>query len=218
MNQSKVFQKFQLIEDNVKEFINLSNDIVNVRSLSSPRAIGDSIQSLLEEKFIEFLPAELVKNYNSSFARRAMADFAFEDIEGRYYIVDNKTHNLDTKFNMPNLTSVERLTRFYEDDRNYFSLLLVSYKVENEGITCKECLFLPIENLNWECLTIGALGWGQIQIANSNKISVERGKSRKEWMLELCDRLEIFYPNEIRKIEDRIIHFQRIRKFWEGHE
>ena len=51
--------------------------------------------------------------YSSSFARRAMADIAFTDVDGFYYVVDVKTHRADTKFNMPNLTSVDRLSRFY---------------------------------------------------------------------------------------------------------
>lgn len=38
-----------------------------------------------------------------------MADLAFKDPDGFYYIVDVKTHRLGTAFNMPNLTSVERL-------------------------------------------------------------------------------------------------------------
>ncbi len=53
-----------------------------------------------------------------------MADLAFEDLDGYYYVVDVKTHRLSTKFNMPNLTSVERLARFYEDDKNYFVVLM----------------------------------------------------------------------------------------------
>lgn len=40
-----------------------------------------------------------------------MADIAFKDRDDFYYVVDVKTHREDTKFNMPNLTSVERLAR-----------------------------------------------------------------------------------------------------------
>ncbi len=40
------------------------------------------------------------------FARRAMADLAFNDIDGNYYVIDVKTHPTRTKFNNPNLTSV----------------------------------------------------------------------------------------------------------------
>jgi hypothetical protein len=35
-------------------------------------------------------------------------------------------------------------------------------------------------------------------------------------MWELCDALDIFYPNEISKITNRIDHFRNIRVFWEN--
>ena len=145
-----------------------------------------------------------------------MADLAFEDISENYYIVDIKTHNLDTNFNMPNLTSVERLARFYGEDRNYFILLLVSYKIQGEQLHFENCLFSPIEFLDWSCLTLGALGWGQIQIANSNIINIELKNTRKKWMLQLCDALDLFYPNEISKITRRIDYFKNIRDYWEN--
>ena len=44
-------------------------------------------------------------------------------------MVDAKTHREDTK--MPNLVSVERLTRFYESDFNVFSLIFIRYQIEN---------------------------------------------------------------------------------------
>jgi hypothetical protein len=70
-----------------------------------------------------------------------MADLAFEDTTGNYYVVDIKTHNLTTSFIMPNLTSVERLARFYGDSKNYFVLLLVSYTIQDELLLFKECLY-----------------------------------------------------------------------------
>jgi hypothetical protein len=66
--------------------------------------------------------------------------------------VDVKTHREDTKFNMPNLTSVERLARFYEDDSNYFVLLLIRYGIEHTTIQVKHVDFVPIEFLDWDCL------------------------------------------------------------------
>ena len=145
-----------------------------------------------------------------------MADLAFEDIKKNYYIIDIKTHNLDTKFNIPNLTSVERLARFYSEHNNYFVLLLVSYNIMNEKLLFNKCNFIPIEYLDWSCLTLGALGWGQIQISNSNIINIEQKNTRKKWMLQLCDALDIFYPNEISKITQRIDHFKNIREYWKN--
>jgi len=145
-----------------------------------------------------------------------MADLAFKDPAGLYYVVDVKTHRADTKFNMPNLTSVERLARFYEDDSNYFALLIVTYRVKGVRASVSEVKFVPVEFLGWDCLTIGALGWGQIQIANSNFISVSPGYSRKKWMLEFCDIMLDFYPKEIGKIGERIARFKQVREFWKA--
>src|SRR5437660_12922668 len=126
------------------------------------------MQDILSENLETILGADVCSKYSSQFARRAMADLAFEDTQGFYYVVDVKTHRLSTKFNMPNLISVERLARFYEDDKNYFVILMISYDIEGLRAIIEQVKFVPIEFLGWDCLTIGALGWGQIQIANSN--------------------------------------------------
>jgi len=67
-------------------------------------------------------------------------------------------------------------------------------------------------------LTIGALGWGQVQIANARIVNIDRNQTRKEWMLKLCDVMDIFYPKEISKIEKRLTYFERVRKFWENKQ
>lgn len=204
------------LEQRTLTFLNSQQDYLSVITVKSTRAVGDAIQAILADHFPEILQDERVK-YSTGFARRAMADLSFEDHEGFYYVVDVKTHRLlDTKFNMPNLTSVERLSRFYEDDKNYFVVLFISYEAQSSGVIIKRVQFIPIEFLSWGCLTIGALGWGQIQIANSNNISVKPGYSRKTWMLELCDNLLDFYPREIYKINQRIDYFKKIKLLWES--
>jgi hypothetical protein len=115
-----------------------------------------------------------------------MADLAFEDDNGFYYVIDVKTHRLSTKFNMPNLTSVERLARFYESDKNVFAVLMVAYDVEGTRVEVERVTFVPIEFLGWDCLTIGALGWGQIQIANSNVLTVNPGWGSSRVDLQAC--------------------------------
>jgi len=203
------------IEDTILNLLN-NNQLMNYNTVNSPRAVGDAVQSFLEKNIYQCLPNDLVTKINTSFARRSMADLAFEDINENYYVVDIKTHNLNTNFNMPNLTSVERLARFYGDSKNYFVLLLVSYVIQDDQLHFDKCLFVPIEHLDWSCLTLGALGWGQIQIANSNILNVELTNTRKKWMLQLCDALDLFYPNEISKITNRIEHFKKIRDYWEN--
>ena len=187
------------IEGSIKAFLNSQPDYLSPKTATSPRATGDAIQELLAENF-ETVLGDTCKEYSADFARRAMADLAFKDNDDFYYVVDVKTHRKEVGFHMPNLTSVERLSRFYEDDKNYFLILFVGYSVNESKVLVEDLHFIPIEFLSWKCLTIGALGWGQIQIANSNNLLIDKTSSRKKWMLELCDTLAEFYPRELLKL------------------
>jgi len=213
--KSKIFYSniYKEIEKKILDFMNLQEDFLSETSVSSTRAAGDAIQTILSDNF-EAILGDYCGEYSSTFVRRAMADIAFSDKDKLYYVVDVKTHRIDTHFNMPNLTSVERLSRFYEDDSNYFVILNVVYLIDGTKVKVKEVNFIPIEFLDWDCLTIGALGWGQIQIANSNVIKINPQYSRKKWMLEFCDVMLDFYPKEIIKIDKRIKHFQNVKNIW----
>jgi hypothetical protein len=173
IKKSSIFytDKYKGIAERTKIFLNGQKDFLSERTLNSPRAVGDAIEDIIADNFQNIL-GDLVGEYSSSFARRAMADLAFTDKDGFYYVVDVKTHRLDTKFNMPNLTSVERLSRFYEEDVNYFLLLKIDYQIEGTKAVIKHVTFAPIEFFDSNCLTIGALGWGQIQIANANIVNL----------------------------------------------
>lgn len=209
--------RFQEIARSVRDFLNAHDDFLSASTARSTRAVGDAVEGILGDNFQEILGDDCAE-YSANFARRAMADIAFKDRDDFYYVIDVKTHRADTKFNMPNLTSVERLARFYEDDANYFVMLLVKYSLEGTHATISEVLFVPIEFLDWGCLTVGALGWGQIQIANSNYITIRPHYSRKKWMLDLCDVMLQFYPKEIGKIHDRIEYFERVKQRWLAKE
>ncbi|PIU57475.1 MAG: hypothetical protein COS88_00980 [Chloroflexi bacterium CG07_land_8_20_14_0_80_51_10] len=215
--KSQIFytDAYKDIQSKVQSLLNSHEEFLSPSTARSTRAAGDAIQDILSSS-LDSLLGDLCGEYSASFARRAMADLAFKDRDGFYYIVDVKTHRTDTRFNMPNLTSVERLSRFYEDDKNYFVVLIVSYHLEGTITNVTQVRFVPIEFLGWDCLTIGALGWGQIQIANSNYINIVPQYPRKKWMLELCDVMLEFYPKEIAKIGDRIERFRKVREFWEA--
>ncbi len=190
MKHNTIFStdNYKKLESRVLTLLNSQPDFLSIATRNSTRAVGDAIQDILSENLPNIV-GDLGINTTAEFARRAMADLAFNDNSGFYYVVDVKTHRLDTAFNMPNLTSVERLSRFYEDNNNYFVILKIDYSVEGTSATVKKVTFIPIEYLSWDCLTLGALGWGQIQIANSNFIKVLPGNSRKKWSVYSCSIL-----------------------------
>jgi hypothetical protein len=148
MSQSQIFNatKHKQLERKIVTVLNAQPDFLSSRTASSPRAVGDAIQTILAERFQSIL-GNLASEYSSEFARRSMADLAFTDKEGFYVVVDVKTHRLETSFNMPNLTSVERLARFYEDNRNYFAVLMVKYAIQGTKVAVKKAHFVPIEFL-----------------------------------------------------------------------
>jgi hypothetical protein len=145
------------MEKGIINLLNKQPDFLSARTATSTRAVGDAIQTILSDNFRSIL-GECCRDYDSNFARRAMADLAFTDKDGFYYRVDVKTHRLDTHFNMPNLTSVERIARFYEDDKNYFVILMVQYSINRTKVKVNKVHFVPVEFLSWNCLTVGALG------------------------------------------------------------
>lgn len=206
--------RYAAIQNRIKKFLNDQDSFLSGSTAGSTRAVGDAIQEILSSNFPSIVGDDLCVNYSEQFARKAMEDMAFEDADGCYYAVDVKTHRLGTNFNMPNLISVKRLAQFYENEKNYFTILMVTYRIHNLQAVVEHVTFAPIEFIDWKCLTIGALGWGQIQIADSNRISISRHHSRKEWMLKLCDAMFEFYPKEIKKIDRRMELFRKIRDAW----
>lgn len=212
-----MYTQLEKTAENVLKLLNeKGRNIVGERSMNSPRAIGDAVQEFLSEKggLKKCFPKSFLKSFESGFERRSMEDMAFYDKKDNYYAVDCKTHNLNTVFNMPNLISVRRLANFYKNDKNTFCVLIVEYEVKDKIIDYIRCYFYPIEAFDWECLTLGALGWGQIQIANANKIKIDEKIDRKSWMLKLCEFIEAFYDEEIYKIGERKQWFNEIKEFW----
>lgn len=211
-------------KENLKYIENFNDDILSklnnefIKTLNNvdktPRIIGDLTENFLRDIFYNNLPKNLGTFINRKFGRREMADFAFEDNYNNYIIVDVKTHTKYTEFNMPNITSVKRLADFYKNDQNIFSLLIVTYDSMKNNFD--NIYFIPIEYLNWSCLTLGSLGNGQIQIANSNIINVDTNNTRKKWMLEFIDVVYNFYEHESEKIIERKKYFKEIRKYWES--
>lgn len=187
-------------------------------TLASPRAVGDAVQEFLGNHLSQCFPADSISHFEDGFERRSMEDMAFYDRHKNYYAVDVKTHNLGTHFNMPNLISVRRLARFYENDTNTFLVLIIEYQLDNENLHYTGCHFHPIEHFQWECLTLGALGWGQLQIANANYLLFDTFQSRRQWMLNLCDNIQTFYDTEIGKITERRMWFDEIRAHWINHD
>lgn len=91
MRKSQIFytNKYKAIERAIVTLLNSQPDFLSTRTAVSTRAVGDAIQTILSEQFKSLL-GDLCAEYSAEFARRAMADLAFTDRDGFYYVVDVK--------------------------------------------------------------------------------------------------------------------------------
>jgi hypothetical protein len=74
---SPIFQleKLREIERNIATFLNAQTNFMSATTISSPRAVGDAMQRILEADFGNLLAGD-IRDYSSDLARRAMADLA----------------------------------------------------------------------------------------------------------------------------------------------
>jgi ATP-dependent exoDNAse (exonuclease V) beta subunit len=95
--KSRIFytRTYKEVEKGILALLNSQPDFLSARTAASTRAAGDAIQTILSEHFKSLL-GEHCADYSAEFARRAMADLAFRDQDGLYYVVDVKTHRLET--------------------------------------------------------------------------------------------------------------------------
>lgn len=188
-NESKKF--CETIKNILNNYVEFSNNIKY-----TPRIIGDMVQNVLDDQIVNFG----YKKTKNIITKRSIADIELYDNDNSILTIDIKTHSLDDKFNMPNLISVKRLNDFYKKENNKFMILLVEYSFENKKPIFSSIRFFPIEKLDWSCLGIGSLGYGQIQIKNANNI-IFNNSSREQWIEQFNDQMKIFINKQYIKLD-----------------
>lgn len=188
-------------------------DFLTTATARSTRAAGDAIERIVSS-LLPGLLEDVTGQWVEDLSRRAMADARVRTLSGATYDIDIKTHRIGTTFSRSNIISVRRLAGFYEDPKNVFLVILVSYSVVGNAVTFASTTAVPIEWLSWKSLTLGNLGWGQIQFLDTPTFEVVESQDRAIWMTQLCDQLLDFYPREITKTTERLAYFRKARDVW----
>tara|TARA_R100000908_G_C3738720_1_gene135825 strand:+ start:345 stop:947 length:603 start_codon:yes stop_codon:yes gene_type:complete len=168
------------------------------------RGIADIIEQDVS-KIILNLKSRIIKESYEAKSKRSIEDVGlitndYDDVK-----IDIKTHDIESELSMPNLISIARLKKFYENDRNLLVYVFVKYINHGNNVQVTQVRVKPIEQINWECLTIGNLGKGQLQITDMNKISFQNFMTRKDWMERLSYDAVIYYQKLIDKIQNNWI-------------
>lgn len=213
--KNKLFytKKFLDVHTKIVDFLNgQSEEKLGIKN--SVREIGDRVGKILAENFEQFV-GDFGKNWNVDPSHKKLANVTFNDEEGFTYFIDVITHNITTKFSRPNITSVDRLAKIYENDKNVFVVLVVEYNPSKKSDWFTNVVFLPIEFISWESLDFGLLGLGQIQIRKASEITGIIKNSRKSWMLQFGRRLNRFYVEAADKIVGQLRLSNNIQDNWE---
>lgn len=202
---------YKFIKSRVTKLLQQEERILSVNTSRSTRAAGDAIQAVIS-KNAELIFDNIATKIDITGSRRAFADIIITDKFQNEYSIDVKTHRGNSKFHMPNITSVKRLAEYYKDPKHFFCLLIVKYDVDITDVKIEDVVFAAIENISKECFTLGNLGNGQIQLKNAKNLQIDYCYNRFIWMGDMCEKLLRFYPNEITKINKRIEYFEKIKR------
>lgn len=170
-------------------------------SSRNQRAYAD----LIEEQAANQAQLLYSDQFRSATSVRSPEDFVLQlDLR---YLIDVKTRQLNTQFNMPNLISVDRLERILADPAQDLYYWMIDYEVDAAG----DCIIRHSEiravwSLPWEALAIQNLGKGQLQIKNWDYM----GKyltDRASWAQDLRAARKTFYlkqADKFRRMAEKI--------------
>jgi hypothetical protein len=174
----------------------LCNTVYPKPSSGNQRAYAD----LIEEKASalarthypnEFVPARTV---------RSPEDFVL-DLDTTY-LIDVKTRQLNTEFNMPNLISVDRLDRILSDQTKDLYYWLIDYSVNDQGeCSISHSTIRAIWTMPWSALAIQNLGKGQLQIKDWTAMDQQYAGSRETWLGDLRIQRRQFYLKQAQKFQ-----------------
>ncbi len=177
----------------------LNNDLNDIKIPLGimQRGIGDILELSILNSIKKLYP-----NVLGASSKRSIEDFQINESDDITKF-DVKSHDIDSEFSMPNLISVKRLNKYYQDNKNHLVYVFVKYTKSDNSIHITNITVFHIHQLDWKCLHIQNLGKGQLQIKNSHHIII-KDNNRDEWYMMLKDNIKKFYTCLIESIKKEI--------------
>ncbi|WP_118953255.1 hypothetical protein [Taibaiella helva] len=114
--------------------------------------------------------------------------------------VNVKSNNVAKNNYSPNIISAKRLIEWLKQEGNELYFIFVDYKITEAGLEIvKDSGLIPVQNINWDCLTIEAQGWGVIQMCKPLK--VDENQDIKGFFRGMKNAYEVYMRKEAKKVE-----------------
>jgi hypothetical protein len=170
------------------------------------RTVGDLIESKVSDIIVNS-KSNLISETRRSRSKKSIEDVSVISNSVTYYI-DPKTHNRDSEFSMPNLTSVEKIKKLFSSQDKDLIYVFVTYIIMDSMVMIENIKVFFIWELDTSILRIGALGKGQLQIKNANDKIIFTNKGKLGWYSGFKNLVIEFLEKQENKIKKQKIQWQ----------
>lgn len=209
----------ELITQNLKDF-----ELVEG---GKQRTVGDLIENMVIN-IIKEHQGEIIQEVRLSKGKKSTEDVAFIH-EGIKYLLDPKSHNVNSDFSMPNLIAIEKLRKLLSKNSKKekfigksktpkkielpqeLMFVFVDYKIDLSTVKIDSVNVVFVWELDMSMLGIGALGKGQLQIKNLNKDLIFTDEGKYVWFQRLRVEVKSY-------LEKQIIKIKKLQEEWENIE
>lgn len=188
----------QILTENLQNF-----DLVDG---GQQRTVGD----LIENKVSDILfnsENELITEKFAPRSKKSIEDVTLVSNNIKYY-VDPKTHDTNSEFSMPNLTSIDKIKKLFLNNNEELIYVFVSYHLNEGFVIIEDIKVFFIWELDVSILGVGALGKGQLQIKNANKDLILTTKGKKEWFDDFKILVKSFLEKQKTKLNKQMLEWK----------
>jgi len=195
-----------MIKELIKNLLHTNLQSFELVNGGMQRTVGDLIESKVTE-ILSNSNSELISEKRAPRSKKSIEDVTLVS-NGVSYYIDPKTHDKDSDFSMPNLTSVDKIKKLFSTDDHELIYVFVSYTIENGFVMIADIKVFFIWELDISILGVGALGKGQLQIKNANNDLVFTSKGKQEWYSDFKKLVQEYLRKQIIKINKQILEWE----------
>lgn len=193
------------IKQHIKELLDEQLENFELIEGGQQRTVGDLIESKVSEILFNST-SELISEKIAPRSKKSIEDVTLVS-NGVLYYIDPKTHDINSDFSMPNLTSVEKIKKLFDTTDKELIYVFVSYAITDGMVIISDIKVFFLWELDISILGVGALGKGQLQIKNANKDLVLTEKGKVGWYGDFKLLMQEFLKKQLIKVNKQILEW-----------
>jgi hypothetical protein len=193
------------IKQHIKELLDEQLENFELIEGGQQRTVGDLIESKVSEILFNST-RELISEKIAPRSKKSIEDVTLVS-NGVSYYIDPKTHDINSEFSMPNLTSVQKIKKLFDTTDKELIYVFVSYAITEGMVIISDIKVIFLWELDISILGVGALGKGQLQIKNANKDLVFTQKGKVGWYSDFKLLMQEFLKKQLIKVNKQILEW-----------